>query len=443
MSADLKRLLLVSYYFPPSGGSGVQRAVKLARYLPQYGWMPTVLTVHPDHAAYPDLDPSLAGDIPPGLRVERTYAWDPYALYAGLLGRKKEETIGVGFSTDRAGGRKESLARLIRANVFLPDARVGWVPFALRRGRRLLTEEPYDAVLTTGPPHSSHLIGRSIARRFGIAWAADFRDPWTDISYYHELPLSGVARRIDASLERSVLAGADAVITVSSDLKRLLSSKTSTPVYIIPNGFDEEDFKHVPLLREPDFVLTHTGTLTASQNPVSLWKAIRSLLDEGHLARLKIRMVGKVDGAVLESVREYCLEDRLELIGYVPHREAVRYMVGAGLLLLSINRSPDAECIITGKAFEYVASGRPVLGVGPRPGDAANLLDETGAGALYHYDDVEGIRKALLGHYIAWSGGAPLSGAAASSAAAYSRSSQAGRLVDLLNGLTLSDALTG
>ena len=432
----MKRVLFVTYYFPPSGGSGVQRALKFAKYLPLFGWEPTILTVRPENAAYPDLDETLRRDVPPGLRVERTRAWDPYALYAQLQGKAKSETVGVGFVGEGEANRTQRLARWLRANVFLPDARVGWVPFALRRGGTLLESGSYDAILTTGPPHSVHLVGQLLARRYSLPWLADFRDPWTDISYYHELPMSLPAKRLDAYLERAVLDDADRVIVVSPSLKTMLKAKSSSPIDVLPNGFDETDFEETDVQGEADFVLTFTGNMPAQQDPVALWTALRRLREDQAVPRLRLRFVGNVDPVVLTSIQRAGWADRLETIPYVPHDEAIRYMKRASLQLLCINRVAGAEGIVTGKLYEYLASGRPVLGVGPAGGDAAAILSETSAGQLFGHDDAEGVTAFLQRHYAAWERGEPERGATETAAARYSRKRQAGRLAELLDGLT-------
>ncbi len=431
---DVKRVLVVSYYFPPSGGPGVQRVLKFIKYLPACGWEPVVLTVRTADAAYPELDATLQADVPPGLRVERTRAWDPYALYARLLGTSRQASIGVGFTGEGRANRRQRAARWIRANLFRPDARVGWVPFARARAHRLLKEGGVDVVLTSGPPHSAHLVGKSLAAD-GIPWVADFRDPWTDISYYRELPFTRRSRRREAALERAVLDAADRVVTVSPALQALLGQKTRTPIVVIPNGFDPADFVRRPPPRRDVFRLTHTGTLSASQNPTSLWAVLGAMRREGALPALRLQLVGNVDPVVCESLEEAGLMPLTTMTPYVPHPEAVRYMCEASLLLLAINRVEGAEGIVTGKVFEYLASGRPVLGVGPPLGDAAKLLGETGAGRLFGYEDRVGMAAYLRSAYAAWEAGHPLPGADAVAARAYDRRVLTGTLAALLDAL--------
>ena len=237
----MKRLLFVTYYFPPSGGPGVQRSLKFVKYLPEFGWRPTVLTVRPESASWPDPDPDSVADIPEGTLVERTGAWDPYAWYARLLGRKKQEVISVGFTGEDGTTPGRRFARWLRANLFLPDARVGWVPFATARARALMRQK-YDAVLTTGPPHSTHFAGLALRRTHGTPWLVDFRDPWTEIDFQAELPMTGLARALDAFLERRVLRNADGFAVVSASMQRRFAQRGYASE-VIENGFDPADFE--------------------------------------------------------------------------------------------------------------------------------------------------------------------------------------------------------
>ncbi len=429
----MPKVLLITYYFPPSGGPGVQRTLKFARYLPAFGWRPTVLTVRPEDAAYPDLDPTLAGELPSDVRAERTRAWDPYALYARLLGKEKSETVSVGFLGEAEVGWKERLARWIRANVFLPDARVGWTPFAIRRGLRLLREDAYDAIFTTGPPHSTHLIGWALARRTGVPWVADFRDLWTEIDYAHKLPTTALARRIDAALERSVLKAASTVTVVTPTWKRNLARHAEGRCEVIRNGFDPADFEAGAPALDPAFTVAHLGNLNDARNPQALWQALKALKALAWQPPPRVRLIGNVDPVVMRAARARGVEALVEAEPYVPHAEAVRVMRRSALLLLMIDRVPHQEGRIPGKLYEYIASGRPVLGLGPPEGDAAQVLEEAGAGRMFAHDDAGGVVDFLQEHYAAWTAGTPRQGAAPEAAAPYSRRRQTQALADLLN----------
>ncbi len=432
----MKQLLFITYYFPPSGGPGVQRSVKFVKFLEEFGWHPTVLTVRPEHASYPDLDPDLADEIPPSIHVERTSAWDPYALYANVLGRRKDDVVSVGFLGEAETNLRQRMARWIRANVFLPDARLGWVPFAAARGHGLLEHEAYDAILTTGPPHSTHLIGlilRLIHRR---PWLVDFRDPWTGIDYYADLPMSAAARAVDAWLERIVLHNASAGTVVSESMGRLLLDKAPIPLKVIENGFDPADFEGIDADPPSErFVISHIGNLNKARNPEVLWKALAELRPGETMPELRLAFTGNVEPAVLSTASDYGVDHLIETFPYVPHGAAIERMHRANLLLLCINRVKGAEGIVTGKLFEYVASGRPVLGIGPPAGDAARVLGEADAGRMFGFDDVAGVHAYLRAGYSAWKSGRGLKGAATEKAARYGRREQTRVLAAVLSGI--------
>ena len=429
-----RRVLLLSYYFPPAGGPGVQRALKFVKYLPEFGWAPDVLTVR--EGAFPAHDRSLANDVPTAARVHRTPSLDPHWFYARLTGCSGDE-VDVGSVEGRAPTWTETLARWIRANLFLPDARVGWVPFAVWQGRRLLADGTVDAILTTGPPHSTHLAGAALQALTGVPWVADFRDPWTDINYYDELPHTRGARRLDVALEGMVLRQARRVTTVSPTWRGLLAEKTGRSpgetVTVVQNGFDADDLS--PGARVPSadaFEVTHVGSLYASRNPTGVWRALRRLREETAVPALRIRLVGTVDPNVREALQAHDLAGVTEVVPYVPHQEAVTYMQRAGLLLLSIEAFPQANGMITGKIYEYLAAGRPVVGVGPPDGDAAALLRKTDGGRLFGRDDVSGLVQYIRSHYETWAADAPRDGAAAGALDPYRRRAQTERMAAVL-----------
>lgn len=434
----MKRVLIVSYYFPPSGGPGVQRVLKCVRYLRDFGWEPVVLSV--EAGAYPDHDPSLWTDVPAGVAVHRTKAWDPYRWYGRLTGRSADQAVKVG-SLGETETWQERVAQWVRANIFLPDARVGWVPHAVIAGKKLCKQQSINVVLTSGPPHSVHLTGWLLHRLTGTPWVADFRDPWTDINYYHELPHAAWALWLDAALERTVLRTADRVTTVSPHWRRLLAQKAGPSgekrVAVVQNGFDPADFSGPPV-SPPDehFALTHVGSLYASRNPVGLWKAIARLRTQGALAALRLRLVGSIAPEVLASLRTLGLEAIVDHVPYVPHREAVMEMQRAHLLILTIEAFAHNEGMITGKVYEYLASGRPVVGVGPVDGDAESVLERAEAGTMFDAEDVEGMAAYLQAHYEAWVQGQPGRGAMLEDVKPYSRQAQTGIMARVLNAAT-------
>jgi len=431
-----RRVLVLTYYFPPSGGPGVQRMLKFVKYLPEVGWRPDVLTVR--EGAYPARDPTLRADVPDAVEVYRTRSWDPYQLYAWWTGQSRNDAVVQGSVEGEEVGWKQWVARWIRANVFVPDARVGWVPFAVLLGKALLEDQTYDAILTTGPPHSTHLAGALLQWMAATPWVADFRDPWTDINYYQELPHTHWAQRMDEALERMVLRRAQAVSTVSPSWRDLLRRKVRREAgdrfHVIQNGYDESDLTRSEHAVETNiFSVTHVGSLYASRNPTGLWSALQRLREEGAVPDLRIRLVGLVDPPVREALRRHGLNDITEFVSYVPHEEAVAYMQQAGLLLLSIEDFPAATGMLTGKIYEYLATGRPVLGIGPSDGDAASLLQKTDGGALFERSDTESMASFVRRHYQAWVDGEPETGADPDTLQSYRRRSQSTILGQVLN----------
>jgi len=438
----VRRVLIVSYYFPPSGGPGVQRVLKFVKYLREFGYEPTVLTV--EDGAFPQHDEELVSEIPPGVTILRTRSLDPFGVYALLTRRSKKDAVMVG-TVRREGGFIERAASWVRANIFLPDARVGWVPFAAREGIRLHRKQPFDVVFTSGPPHSVHLIGKKLKRKAGIPWVADFRDLWSDTNFYDELPLTATARRRDLRLERSVLTQSDRVTTVSPDWKEVLlgkSRRAENEISIVYNGFDESDFSTCVGSAKQNsgvFTLAHVGSLYESRNPEAVWVALKQLRQNGKLELLRVRLVGSVGQQVRESILYHGLEDVVEFVDYVSHSEAVHIMCEASALLLVIEPFQNDAGMITGKLYEYVASGSPVLAIGPLGGDAANLLDETNAGRLFASGDVQAISDFLLDQYERWVNGEPIMRSWPAIISRYTRSRQTGQLADVFNSVINSN----
>jgi glycosyltransferase involved in cell wall biosynthesis len=430
----MPRALLVAYYMPPAGGPAVQRILQFVEHLREEGWALEVLTVR--DGAYPNRDPALCDAVPSGVRVHRTRSLDPYAVYQALTG-KAEEDLPTGSMTPEEPSWTEHLARWVRANVFLPDARVGWWPFAVWRGRQLLDTRRFDALITSGAPHSVHLTGSTLQRWTGTPWVADLHDPWTDISYYDDLPHTRWARRLDAALERHVLGRADAVTTVSPSWADLFAQKAENDYYVVENGFDTADFEGIHEVPDTDsFVLAHVGKLYASRNPTALWDALASLRSEGAIPDHRLQLVGTVDPVVRQSLQNRDLLPVVEDVGFVPHDEALRHMARSTLLLLVIEQFAQAEGMITSKLYEYLASGRPVLGVGPPTGDANALLQRHSAGEVVERTDAAQIREVVRTHYDAWARGEPLTGASVGSLREHTRRHQARRMARVLNDVT-------
>ncbi len=394
MRARPAKVLIITYYWPPSGGAGVQRWLKFTKYLPSSGWFPVVLTVYPEYAAYPFQDPSLFGEIPLDVEVHRTKAVNYFALY----NRDQTKIPHAGFASGKAGGIKNALSRFIRGNFFIPDPRKGWNRHAFRKACELIRSENISHVITTSPPHSTQLIGLRLKRRFPhLKWVADLRDPWTEIYYYDMFRPSLPARMLDRNLEKRVLTRADRIITVGQTLASSFAAGLNgiaEKTEVLPNGFDEEDFQGVEALIPERFTITYVGTLSPAYPVRGFIEAVRDIRIKGRPAIL--RFVGTVPDEVRTLFPSADDSTGPEFVSYCEHPEAIRHMMESSLLLIIIPDHKSNRSILTGKIFEYLATEKPILFLGPSDGDAARLLTLCGYQGIFGYDDVQGIRNFIL-----------------------------------------------
>lgn len=388
------RVLILTYYWPPAGGSGVQRWLKFAKYLGDYGWDLVVYTAsNPEAPAY---DPTLLRDVPPQAKVVKRMCIEPHGLFRLLTGSR--EGLGAGFAS--GGKTKSSLiyraSMWLRANLFIPDARALWIGPSVRYLTKYLTTNPVDLVISTGPPHSMHLIALKLNERLGIKWIADFRDPWTNIDYFQALKLTPFALKKHFRLEKKVIATADCVVVVSSRMRDEFEQLSPKRIELITNGYDEMDFPSTPAL-DPDFSITHVGTLPANRNCTALWEALANLvkIDSEFASRLRLNLVGKVDTEVIRSIEELGLRKFCTLHGYLSHPEGVATMQRSRVLLLIVNDSANSSGILTGKVFEYLGAKRPIMALGPPHGDVDLFLAQTQAGRLFPFNDMEAILEGL------------------------------------------------
>ena len=403
MDNHTQKVLILTYYWPPGGGAGVQRWVKFARYLKGFGYEPVVLTVDPNKASYALLDASLEEEVRQ-VEVVRTGTFEPFAVYKKLLGKK--EIPYAGFANEGKPGTMEKVSRFIRGNFFIPDARKGWNRHALPVARELIKKYHIRHLVTTSPPHSTQLMGLRLKAEFNLNWIADLRDPWTDIYYYPLLFHTRWAKNKDQKLEQKVLRSADRIVVVSDAIKRLYARKLPEEewekIHVIPNGYDEKDFEGLNKTPNPIFTVTYTGTLSDTYHLEGFLEAFSAVASQN---KLVLRFVGRVSEKYKALVRTRGLEDSVRFIPHVKHAEAIRYMVSSDLLLLAIPDVPDNAGILTGKLFEYLASGVPVLGVGPVNGDAAEIIRACRAGQMFDYDDVEGMKTFLSKKLYAFAAG--------------------------------------
>jgi glycosyltransferase involved in cell wall biosynthesis len=383
------RLLVITYYWPPSGGAGVQRCLKFVKHLASFGVEATVLTVDPAQATYPVRDESLLAEIPASVRVIHTATSEPFESYKKLTGRAVPYG---GFANEGKPGLVQKALRFVRGNLFIPDPRRGWNRFALRAVAKLLAAgEQFDAVLTSSPPHSTQLIGLELQKRHGLRWLADMRDPWTDIYYYKDLHHTPLAAWLDQYYERQVLSQADAVLVTSPETKRIFLGKlpelAESKIHVLPNGYDESDFRQPSQPPTDCLRITHTGTITETYHVDQLLRAIQACALANPDVPLRLRFVGQVSRELRRQIEEAGLLPATEFVAFVPHEESVGYLLRSSVLLMAIPDVVPNFGILPGKVFEYLATSKPILCVGPAGSDADQLLRECGAGQALPYQD--------------------------------------------------------
>lgn len=390
----MKRVLIISYYWPPTGGSGVQRWVKFAKYLPQEGWQPVIYT--PENPEQLAVDASLEAEVPAEAEIVKTRIIEPYELYRKFLRRSGHGEAAVEVNPVNARNKSffQKAAMWVRGNLFLPDPRCLWIGPSVRFLKNYLKDHPVDLIVSTGPPQSMHMIGRRLSLETGLPWIADFRDPWTKIFYFKHLAMMPSTLKWHQRTEKKVLDDASAVVAVSPLVQQDFQAMTQTPVELITNGFDECDFPEGRCEDafggpDKDFVITHTGLFAADGNPTILWKVLadKCRADENFRKHLKIRLVGKTDSQITDSLEAVGLSDNVINLGYQPHAVAVEEQRAASLLILPLRKEPEYKAVLPGKLFEYLASWRPVLGIGQTDGAMSIILNTTKTGLVLDWND--------------------------------------------------------
>ncbi len=381
----MKKVLIITYYWPPAGGGGVQRWLKFVKYLPQLGYKPVVVV--PENADYPTNDETLLSDIPKEAEIIRIPIWEPYRLFKFITGKKENEKVNTGFLFD--DGKKGVLERIslwLRGNVLIPDPRVFWVRPVVKKLSRKIDEINPEVIVTTGPPHSVHLIGLKLKQRKKVKWIADFRDPWSTIDYLDFFNLSKFARNQQKRLERKVLQESDLVLSVSENWKKELQELGAKNISVITNGYDESDFADYQKVHSDKFIFTYTGLITSLRNPKKLWELLEELLETNPkiAAKFELRLIGNIDLQVIKGIEsKKRLSSKLNYMGYLNHREVLKAYSESSILLLLINQSDNALGHIPGKLFEYLAAQTPVLALGEKNGDVGRILKETGNGRIF------------------------------------------------------------
>ena len=391
------KVLIITYYWPPAGGPGVQRWLKFVKYLPYFGIEPIVYI--PENPSYPLLDEKLLSDVSDKTIILKNKIFEPYAL-ASFLSKNKTKKLGAGIITQK---KKQSIIEKImlwiRGNVFIPDARVFWVKPSVKYLKKYIQENNIETIITSGPPHSLHLIGLDLKKQLNVNWIADFRDPWTTIGYHKELKLSKWASAKHKSLEKEVMTTCDIILVTSPTTKTEFERITNQPIEVITNGYDVEKIDKKSL--DEAFTLAHIGSFLSERNPQILWESLSELINENEAfaTHFKLKLIGAVSKEVIQSISEYKLDGFVQNLGYVSHEEALMHQRSSQVLLLIEIDSDDTKCIIPGKLFEYMVSERPILAIGPKNSDFENIIKQTNTGVFYQYNEKNELKSQILSYF--------------------------------------------
>ena len=396
----MKKVVIITYYWPPMGGGGVQRWLKTTKYLREYGWEPIIFTTENGEASV--VDEGALKQIPKGVETIKVPIWEPFGLYKKITGKKKGEKLSPGTVTEKEASFTQKLSVWVRGNLFIPDARMFWIKPASKALNDYLKSNHVDAIVSTGPPHTTHMIALNVIKKHKIPWLADFRDPWTNIDFYDKLRLSNWADKKHKRLERLVLDKANQVVTVTwswaEDFRRI----SDRMPMVITNGFDPEDFtKAGTLSLDKKFTITHAGSLNDDRNPHALWEALDILVQEidGFRKDLEIKFIGQVAPVAITELTQFGLKENLNLIENLPHKKVVTEIMKSQLLLLPLNDTPNIDGVVPGKLYEYIGANRPILCIGKPDGDAAKIIKETNAGSVSDFTDVTTLIDHIKSYY--------------------------------------------
>lgn len=389
------KILFITYYWPPSGGPGVQRSLKFIKYLPDFNIHPIIITVDEKFASYPIIQSDFVNEVPENIKVIKTKSFEPLNLYKKLS--KKGEIPYSGFVNESDIGFFQKISRFIRGNFFIPDARKGWNKYAFKAAMKIILKEKIDLIFISTPPQSTQLLGLKIKKETGIPMIADFRDAWTDMYYNKMLYQMGFAKRKDKRFEKKVLENADAVLTTSDSTKNLFLIKSdkikSDKFFVIPNGFDDDDFDYNVSQTTDEFVITYTGAITESYGIDSFITAFKNIVEKHSNIKIKLRFIGVISDSLKNKFSELGLNAFLEFENYIPHKESIKSLLKSTALLLAIPNIENNKGIIPGKLFEYLASKKPIICIGKENCDVAKIINECKAGKVFDYSKVNEVEK--------------------------------------------------
>jgi len=400
MTSSPKKVLIILYYWPPAGGPGVQRWLKFVKYLKDFNIQPTVYV--PKTAYYPIKDKSLELEIPKHVEVIRSSIFEPYDL-ASLFSKKDTKTLSKGIiKSPKKQNFIQKALLYIRGNYFIPDARMLWIKPSVKKIDKLLRSDKFDAIISSGPPHSLHRIAYHLKLKHpDLPWIADFRDPWVNIGYHKDLKLTQSSAEKHELMESEVLTTADHILVTSPSTQKEFQDKTSKPISLITNGFDDTEMSSE---LDEHFSLAHIGTLMSERNPENLWQVLAELVeeDEHFKSNLELKFIGQVSQNIIDSLKTYHLLKHSTFLGYLPHHNAQEQMFSAQVLLLIEKDLTQTQGIIPGKFFEYLQARRPILGVGPKAWDVAELIAKHKAGSAFSYQEKDELKTQIKTYFKAF-----------------------------------------
>ena len=402
INSGMKKVLIITYYWPPSGGGGVMRWLKMSKFLPELGWQPIIYT--PENPDPSISDESLVTEIHKDIIELKTPIWEPYNIYRKLTGKKGDAKFKAGYISEASSGNwKSKLSVFVRGNFLIPDPRKFWIRPSVKYLTKYLKENRVDLIISTGPPHSMHLIALGLKKKFDIPWIADFRDPWTDIDFYDKLKLTKWADKKHRKLERKVLTQADHVVTVSPGCATDLAKINSKKVEVINNGYDPLDYNFEGNELDKNFSISHFGAFNKDRNPKILWKVLGELAGRSDEFKklLRIQLIGQTDKSVLDEIKKNNLSGNLILIEHLPHKEGLIQLGKSQVLLLPLNDASNVKGILPGKMYEYMALKRPIFAIGPADADAdfAKILAETNSGISIDFNDAAKMKSTIENYF--------------------------------------------
>ena len=391
----MKKVLLITYYWPPTAGGGVHRWLKFSKYIAKYGWQPIVYT--PLNPSISHKDESLLTEVSSDLEVVKTKIWEPYSAYQKLMGKKSNEgSVGMLDNAENLS-LKQKLVRYARGNFFIPDPRKYWIKPSYKFLKKYIAKHDITHIVSTGPPHSMHLIALKLKlKKPKLKWIADFRDPWTNIDFYDQLMISKSSDRKYKNLEKQVLQNADKVVTVSNAWAADFEKLGNRKIEVIRNGFDNADYSTEKLALDKEFTIAHIGSMNSDRNPIALWEAMVSLKESKDACKPIIKLIGPVEGSIKADIEKYGLKEQVQFVDYMPHKDAIRLLQQSQILLLPINNTPNVKGVLPGKLYEYLGAQRPILCLAPKGVESEEIINNSNSGKVFGYSDSAKIKEQLI-----------------------------------------------